>query len=130
MVLVISTLSTILAVVAIVAAAGAAVGCVLLWRQAAALRTTLGVLAEEVAAHASAPGSPGPPAVSAPRRLITVELLNPLEVAASQSRAAKLLGGLTPAVITKIVYDQASKQILTGLEEEGVAAEVRVHVAG
>ncbi|UDY22346.1 hypothetical protein [Nocardioides sp. Kera G14] len=118
----------VLAAVALVATVAVAITALLLRRRVAALSTTVLGLQEEVAARAEGPAAPAVPGDLGPRRLITIEILNPLEVAAKHSRAAKLLGGVTPAMISRIVYDQASTQILETLEEEGIAAEVRVHV--
>lgn len=69
-----------------------------------------------------------PVTVPAGRRLITVEILNPLEVAGRESRAGGLVGTLAPSLVTRIVYDQASQQILDGLSAEGVDAQVQVRV--
>lgn len=63
------------------------------------------------------------------RPSITIEVLNPIELAAAQSRAGALLGSVRPQMVTKLVYDQVAKKLLEGLEEEGVVAEVRIHAA-
>jgi hypothetical protein len=118
-----------LAVLALLVAAVVGVAALLLQRRVSTLQAQIEGLSAEAVSQGSTPALASPALEPGSRRLITVEILNPLEVAASQSRAARLLVGLTPAMITKIVYDQASAQILEGLEEEGVAAEVRVHVA-
>ncbi|MFT4264225.1 MAG: hypothetical protein QM572_12635 [Nocardioides sp.] len=123
-----STLAAVAAVLALVVAIPLAVAAALLTRQVRSLRASVAALHEEVEAQAGAPPAVPVTLDIGPRRVITIEILNPLELAASQSRAARLLGGLTPTVITRIVYDQASKQIMETLEDEGVAAEVRVRV--
>lgn len=63
------------------------------------------------------------------RRLIVIELLNHLEVAASRGRAARLAGALAPETIRRIVVDEAAKEVMEQLALEGVEATVTVHSA-
>jgi hypothetical protein len=67
---------------------------------------------------------------AAGRRVIAVEILNPLELAASHNKFAGIAGGLVPAMVRKIVYDQAAKIISSQLVEQGVTADVTVHALG
>jgi hypothetical protein len=60
-------------------------------------------------------------------QLITVEILNPLELATAQSRAATVLHRVRPQLLSRIVYEQAARELEERLGEEGVVAEVRVH---
>lgn len=93
-------------------------------RQTQALRERVESLGPLPAAPANVTASLG----SRPRRVLVLEILNPVELATAQVRAAALLGAVRPQLLTKIVYDQASKQVVTQLEEQGVLADVTVHV--
>jgi hypothetical protein len=59
-------------------------------------------------------------------RLITIEILNPMELAARESRFAQLFGGLTPALVRQQVIQQAAARIRAQLEAEGVEADLRI----
>jgi hypothetical protein len=61
------------------------------------------------------------------RRIITIEILNPIELAGSRSRMAGIAGSLIPAVTRRLVYDQALKQIRHDMREHNVIADVRLH---
>lgn len=61
-------------------------------------------------------------------RLITIEVLNPVQLAATQNRFAGVAGAVAPDLIRKIVYEQAAKIMREQLVEQGVEADVRVHV--
>lgn len=60
-------------------------------------------------------------------RLISVEIHNPLQLAAREQALAGLLGNLAPGMIRREVYRQAASMIRQELEKWEVAAEVRVH---
>jgi hypothetical protein len=60
-------------------------------------------------------------------RIITVEILNPLEVAAKRVKLASVVGSVAPSVIAKVVYEQTAKILRNQLSLQGVAAEVRLH---
>lgn len=60
------------------------------------------------------------------RRHLTIEVLNPLEVAAAESSVVKAVGGLTPSLITKLVYDRVKVEVERGLAERSVEARVEV----
>lgn len=62
-------------------------------------------------------------------RYVTIEILNPLEVAAAESAAARTVGGLTPAFITKIVYDRVKSEVEAKLAERGIEARVEIRRA-
>lgn len=113
-------MSALVAVLALLIAAAVAACCVVLLRRVRSLEASLvGLEIPDIA----------PLPVQEQRAFITVEVLNPIELASTQSRAAALLGSVRPQLVTKIVYDQVAKRMLEGLEEEGVVAEVQVHVA-
>jgi len=73
--------------------------------------------------------APRPPGVSdRNRRLITVEILNPLELAASRGgRIAGLAGSLAPGLTRRVVYDQTLKTLRSELVRMAVHADVRLH---
>lgn len=60
------------------------------------------------------------------RRHLTIEVLNPLEVAAAESSVVRAVGGLTPSLITKLVYDRVKAEVERGLAERQVEARVEV----
>ena len=62
-------------------------------------------------------------------RFVTIEILNPLEVAAAESQAARTVGGLTPAFITKLVYDRVKAEVEAKLAERGIEARVEIRRA-
>ena len=66
-------------------------------------------------------------ASSTTRRVITIEILNPLELAGTRGRFAGLAGSLAPGLTRRIVYDQAVRTVKRQLAEERVVADVRVH---
>lgn len=61
------------------------------------------------------------------KRLITVEILNPIELATAKTVFAKPLAGMSPGAINKLVYKEARDIIAQQLPEFGVKAEVSVH---
>lgn len=126
-------MSTAVAVVALVLSALVLAGCAVLLVQVQALRRRAVTLQAKVAALQSGP--PMPVDLEATfgtgtRRILAVEILNPVELATSRVKAARLLGAVRPGLLTKVVYDQAAKQVVDQLEVEGVLTDVRIHVAG
>lgn len=65
-----------------------------------------------------------------PTELISIEILNPMELAAQQSRLASTLGSLTPSLVRRIVHNEAIKIVRQELEKHGAKAQVRFHGAG
>jgi hypothetical protein len=63
------------------------------------------------------------------KRLLTVEILNPLELAAAHNRLAGIASGVAPAAVRAIVYEQAAKITKEQLAKQQVEADVRVYVA-
>jgi hypothetical protein len=61
------------------------------------------------------------------RQLLSVEILDPTEVAARRRRAFGLLGTLAPGLVRRVVYDQTRKILLRELAAHGVRADVRMH---
>jgi hypothetical protein len=66
-------------------------------------------------------------AAGATRRVITVEILNPIELAATRGRLVGMAGSLAPGLTRRLVYDQAVRTLKRQLVEEHVVADVRVH---
>lgn len=62
--------------------------------------------------------------------LISIQLLNPMELAAQQSKLASALSNLTPSLIRRIVHNEAIKITRRELERHGAKAQVRLHGAG
>jgi hypothetical protein len=62
------------------------------------------------------------------KRIITVEILNPTELAIAKSKFAKHLIGLAPDTINKLVYKEAREILAQQLPTFGVNAEVKIHV--
>jgi hypothetical protein len=62
------------------------------------------------------------------KRIITVEILNPTELAIAKSKFAKHLMGLAPDTINKLVYKEARDILAQQLPTFGVNAEVKIHV--
>ncbi|MBR9813919.1 hypothetical protein GYB61_08720 [bacterium] len=60
------------------------------------------------------------------RRHLTIEVLNPLEVAASESSLIRAVGGLSPSLVTKLVYDRVKVEVERGLAERQVEARVEI----
>lgn len=125
-------MTTAVSLVALVLAAGALAGCLVIGREVRTLRRRAADLDARVAALLPAP--PLPPNLAAlfgsgSRRIIAVEILNPVEVATSQVKVAGLLGAVRPSLLNKIVYDQATTQVIDQLADHGVLADVQVHVA-
>jgi len=59
--------------------------------------------------------------------VITIEILNPIELAATRGRLVGMAGSLAPGLTRRIVYDQAVRNKKRQLAEEHVVADVRVH---
>ena len=115
---------------AVVLAAATVVGCFLLLRSVRRMERQTADVEARVAALVPAPPLPASLAAtfgSGPRRLIVVEILNPIELATSQVKAASLLSAVRPAMLTKIVYDQAVRQVVDQLGKQGVQADVQIH---
>jgi hypothetical protein len=69
-----------------------------------------------------------PPSASGTRRIITVEILNPIELAASRGRLGGIVGTLAPGIVRRVVYEQAVRDMRRQLVQERVVADVRLHV--
>lgn len=124
-------MSLLVALLALVLAAALAVLCGVLLVQLRVLRRRADELAERVLdIQPAAPLAPELEAALAggPRRLLVVEILNPLDLALSRNRAAGVLAAMAPDRLRKIVVEQAAREMAEQMVDEGVEAEVRVHV--
>lgn len=63
------------------------------------------------------------------KRLISVEILNPMQLAAKHHAFAGILGNLAPGLIRREVHRQAASILRKELEKWDVMAEVRIHAA-
>ncbi len=78
--------------------------------------------------HAALGVSPRPVgAARGTRRLISIEILNPIELAGSRGRVVGIAGSLAPGLTRRIVYDQTLKIMRRQLDEQNVVADVRLH---
>ena len=120
-------MSTLIAVLALVIALAGAVVAWRLRRANKALRAeTIGLLWRLEQADLSAPRSAYaelPPE----DKILSIRILNPLELASAQTKAATMLHRVRPALLSKMVYDQAAESLRERLAVEGVVAEVKVH---
>lgn len=62
--------------------------------------------------------------------LISIEILNPVELAAKESAIAGPVGSLAPNLIRKIVYQRTAAMLREQLLEHGVRADVRTRGLG
>lgn len=69
-----------------------------------------------------------PPGTASGRSRIAIEILNPFELAARETRFAGAAAKLAPRMIERIVYERAAVMIAQQMAEQGVQAEVKTHV--
>lgn len=125
-------LTTVIAVVALVVAVLLAGLCVVLLLLLKGLRSRAAALVDQVAMLEPAP--PMAPDLeeilgSGNRRIIVVEVLNPMDVALSRNRAAAVLAAMAPERLRKIVMEQAAREMVGEMADQGLEVEVRVHAA-
>lgn len=95
---------------------------------------TLGVLAWYLLRPAERPrpaaelAGPLPADRAGTRRVITIEVRNPVEVAGSRSRWAGIAGSVAPGLMHRLVHDRILRSLRHQLAEQGVAADVAVQV--
>jgi hypothetical protein len=125
-------MTAVLAVLALLVALVLAGACALLLWQLNGLKARAAALADQVAALEPAPPLPADleAALGAgTRRLLVVEILNPLEVALSRNKVAGVVAAMAPERLRRIVLEQASRELVTEMAAEGLEVEVRVHAA-
>lgn len=125
-------MTAVVAVLALIVALVLAGACALLLWQLNGLKVRAAVLTEQVQALEPAP--PLPVDLEAllgagSRRVLVVEILNPLDVALSRNKAAGVLAAMAPDSVRRVVLEQASRELVTEMAAEGVEVEVRVHAA-
>lgn len=125
-------MTAVLAVLALVVALVLAAACALLLWQLNGLKVRAAALTEQVEALEPAP--PLPPDLEAAlgagtRRVLVVEILNPLDVALSRNKAAGVIAAMAPERVRRVVLEQAARELVTEMAAEGVEVEVRVHAA-
>lgn len=76
----------------------------------------------ERALAATAPGAP-----ARTRQLISIEVLNPIELAGTRGRVLGIAGSFAPAFTRRLVYDQLAKTLRSELVNRSVVAQVHVH---
>jgi hypothetical protein len=79
------------------------------------VRAALASLAEQGAASARV------------RQFISVEILNPIELATTRGRLLGLAGSFAPGFTRRLVYDQTVKELKRQLLAQHVVADVHVH---
>lgn len=85
-------------------------------------------VAEMLAAAAAARAAGAGPTAGGTRRIISIEILNPLELAGVRGRVFGIAGSFVPHLTRRIVYDQTVRQLREQLAAHHVVADVRVHV--
>lgn len=102
----------------------------LLWKETRHYRL-LNTLEQELAQLTDAPPPLQRPVLDAALmdnrpNLITIEILNPMELAHKESKWAQTFGSMAPTLIRQIVYQRAAERVRTQLIAQGVEAEVKV----
>lgn len=87
-----------------------------LWRRAIAQRERI----EHALARVADPNTPEP------EMLMTVRVLNPLEVARRESASARLIGGYMPETVRRMVFRQLTEELDDALSERGIESEISV----
>ncbi|MEQ1438491.1 hypothetical protein AAG565_03940 [Fontimonas sp. SYSU GA230001] len=108
-----------------------AAGLIMLWRRLGRYRALLATLQEDHRALAGTWGRLPPDAAEllAQQRtaVISIEILNPIELAAQESEFAGPISTIAPNLIRRIVYQKTAAILRTELSEKGVQADVKVH---
>lgn len=102
-----------------------------LLRYARGIRRRNAEMAELVAVTTAEVGKPvavEPLFKDAKERLITIEILNPAELAATHNKYSGVAGAVAPGLIRKIVYARTVQILREQLVAQGVQADVRIHV--
>lgn len=100
-----------------------AVALVAVWRLRLGAETPA-----DPALSAAVPATRGPAtAEGRARRLISIEIHNPIELAGHRNRMFGIAGSFVPDLTRRVVYDQTAKLLRDGLAEHRVVADVRVH---
>jgi hypothetical protein len=104
-----------------------------LWRRALEQQRLLATLTQDQSALAAAWNALPTDAAALLKNngtLISIEILNPVELASQESPLAGPLGQVAPGLIRRLVYQRAAEMLRQQLGEHGVQAEVRIHGLG
>ena len=102
----------------------------LLQRRTAALRASAQALAAEVGTLPADLRAEGRAAAAVTGPFYTIEILNPLEVAALDGKLGEVFGSLTPAIVRREVHRRAHGIIRQQLADRGIRADVKLHGPG
>lgn len=69
---------------------------------------------------------PGPALSGTNDMCLVMHILNPIEVARSNSRLGGVAGSVSPGLISRKIYGQMSDQLQDQLAEHGIAAQITV----
>lgn len=101
-----------------------------LWRRFKRLQRASTELHETIAAldpnNAALPANIAKVLGHGKRRVLCIEILNPVELAVEKNRLAGPLSGIAPEFINQQVYQQTRDILLEKLREFGVQAEVTI----
>jgi predicted cobalt transporter CbtA len=78
--------------------------------------------------RAEAVRAPDAGALPGPGRFLTIEILNPSELARAENKFAPMASAVAPRLLTQIVYAKAAGILREQLAERGVEADVKIHV--
>lgn len=78
--------------------------------------------------RAEAVRAPDAGVLPGPSRFITIEILNPSELARAENRFAPMASAMAPRLVHQIVYARAVGELREKLAERGVEADVKLHV--
>ena len=121
------TLTNVLLAANLVALAGIAAWLWWLQRQAATLRASTEWLAADAAALPADLRAQAREAGVTGSRFYTIEILNPFEVAAAESKLGEMFAGITPAIVLGEVHRRAHGIIREELARRGLRADVKLH---
>lgn len=66
------------------------------------------------------------PEMPPPEMLMTVRVLNPIDVARRESTGARLVGDYMPETVRRIVFRQLTSELDEALSERGIESEISV----
>lgn len=116
-------------IILVLANAAISITLLLLWirsrQQTEALRLELAAMA---AADNVIPANLNNLVMNHKKRVITIEILNPVELAVAKTVFAKALVGMSPEAINVLVYREARDLVAEKLLDFNVNAEVKIHV--
>ncbi len=78
--------------------------------------------------RAEARSAPDASSVPGRGRFISIEILNPSELAKAENRFAPMVSGVAPNLLNQIVYAKAVGILREQLAAQGVEADVKIHV--